>query len=69
MTPSNHPHAEWNNRRHWPVAHRNQADAGLPDGPLLERAPDTHWPDLLFGVLIGALLIGPTLGELWRALS
>lgn len=58
----------WTNSGHWPTCHKSQADAGLPDGPLRERAPDTHWPDLLFGVLIGALLIGPTLAELWRAL-
>jgi hypothetical protein len=65
MLPTTHP--TWTNPGHWPVAHRSQSDAGLPDGPLREPAQETYWPDLLFGVLIGALLIGPTLAELWGA--
>jgi hypothetical protein len=68
MPHTTHARTSWDHSHHWPVAHRSQSDAGLPEGPLHERAPATYWPDLLFGVLIGALLIGPTLAELWGAL-
>ena len=58
----------WDNSRHWPVAHRSQHDAGLPDGPLDHPEPITNRQRLYFGVLIGLLIVGPALLDLWGAL-
>lgn len=53
----------WDNSRHWPVSHRSQHDAGLPDGPIDEPVTNRH--RLYFGVLMGLLVIGPGLIDLW----
>ena len=58
----------WDNSRHWPVCHRSQHDAGLPDGPLDHPEPITNRQRLYFGVLIGLLIVGPALLDLWGAL-
>lgn len=59
----------WTNAGHWPTCHKSQADAGLPDGPLTEQpAPITRWQHLCFGVIVGLLIVGPALADLWGAL-
>ncbi len=59
----------WTNSHHWPTCHKSQADAGLPDGPLTEQpAPITRWQHLCFGVVVGLLIVGPAIADLWGAL-
>ena len=59
----------WTNTHHWPTCHKSQRDAGLPDGPLTEQpAPITNRQRLYFGVLIGLLIVGPALIDVWGAL-
>ena len=42
---------------------------GLPDGPLTEQpAPITRWQHLCFGALIGLLIVGPAIADLWSTL-
>ena len=43
-------------------------DAGLPDGPLGHPEPVTNRQRLYFGVLIGLLIVGPALIDVWGAL-
>ncbi len=62
---------DWNNTHHWPTCHKSQADAGLPEGPIVDQpdaAPITRWQRFCFGALIGLLIIGPALIDLWSAL-
>lgn len=63
----------WTNTGHWPTCHKSQADAGLPGGPLTtsrhDDAPMTRWQHFCFGVLVGLLLIGPALADVWEALA
>jgi hypothetical protein len=61
------PRTHWNNSRHWPTCHKSQADAGLPAGPL-DDAPVTNRHRFLFGLLMGLLVVGPALADLWEAL-
>lgn len=59
----------WTNTHHWPTCHKSQRDAGLPEGPLAEQpAPITRWQHLCFGVVVGLLIVGPALADLWGAL-
>ena len=48
------PHDAWDNARHWPVAHRTQRDADLPDGEFREDVKPKHWffLSLLFAVFV-----------------
>ena len=68
MAPTNRSTPTWTNSHHWPTCHKSQADAGLPDGPLGDDAPVTRWQRFCFGALIGLLIIGPALADLWGAL-
>lgn len=64
-----HPaRSSWDNSRHWPVSHRCQHDAGLPDGPIVDAAPVTNRHRFLFGMLMGVLVFGPGLADLWSVL-
>lgn len=67
MTPSN-SRPTWNNSHHWPIAHRTQHAAGLPEGPIVDNAPVTRWQRFCFGALIGLLITGPALVDLWSVL-
>ncbi len=58
----------WTNPGHWPTCYSSQADAGLPDGPLDDATPVTNRHRFLFGVLMGLLVVGPALADLWAAL-
>ena len=58
----------WTNTGHWPTCHKSQADAGLPDGPFVDEPPATHWQRFCFGALLGLLVTGPALIDLWGAL-
>lgn len=61
-----HPtRSAWDNSRHWPVSHRSQHDAGLPDGPIVDDTPITNRQRFLFGALMGVLVFGPALADLW----
>ena len=63
------PRPTWNNSRHWPTCHKSQDEAGIPSGPFQERPePMTRWQNFCFGVLMGLLLIGPALADLWSVL-
>lgn len=62
------PRPSWTNSHHWPTCYTTQADAGLPDGPFVEEAPATRWQHFCLGALIGLLVIGPALADLWSAL-
>ena len=60
-----HPtRSAWDNSRHWPVAYRSQHDAGLPEGPLHDE-PVTNRHRFYFGLLMGVLVFGPGLVDLW----
>lgn len=64
------PGDAWRTAPCWPVCYRSQASAGLPEGPLIERpAVASPWRHLCFGFLIGLLLVGPALADLWESLS
>lgn len=67
MTPTTKP--SWANTGHWPTCHTSQSAAGLPGGPLEERAPAplTNWQHFCFGVLMGMLVFGPALVDLLEA--
>lgn len=68
MPPITRP--TWTNTGHWPTCHKSQADAGLPDGPLEDRAPAplTNWQRFCFGALIGLLIVGQALVKLLEVL-
>lgn len=60
----------WNNSHHWPTCHTSQSDAGLPSGPIQDQpVPMTRWQHFCAGVLVGLLLVGPALEDLWAWLS
>jgi hypothetical protein len=65
MNTTRTPRSAWDNSRHWPMAHRSQHDAGLPDGPIADDTPITRWQRFCFGALIGLLITGPALVDFW----
>ncbi len=55
--------------RCWPVAYHEQRNADLPDGPLIDEEP-VDSPRVMFfvGILVGLLVIGPALCDLWSVI-
>ena len=65
------PRPTWNNSRHWPTCHKSQDEAGIPGGPLEERAPAplTNLQRFCFGMALGLLMVGPALVDLLETLQ
>ena len=51
----------WDNSRHWPVCHRTQRDAELPDGGFNDEVRGEHW--FWFGALFVLIVVAPALVE------